>query len=73
MKIVRNPDEAKAKEISEAVKANGGYCPCRIVKNEDTKCMCKEFREQKFPGLCHCGLFGKIEDGHTPMDLMQVD
>lgn len=73
MKIVRNPDEAKAKEISAAVKANDGYCPCKIVKNEDTKCMCKEFREQETTGLCHCGLFGKIKDGSTPMDLMQVD
>jgi hypothetical protein len=22
--------------------------------------MCKEFREQKEPGLCHCGLYQKI-------------
>ena len=73
MKIVRNPDANKAKEISDAVKANDGYCPCRLTKTEDTKCMCKEFREQDHTGLCHCGLFGKIKDGGSPFDLMMVD
>ena len=36
--------------IGELVKANDGYCPCAVLKNEDTKCQCKEFREQKEPG-----------------------
>lgn len=49
--------------IGELVKANDGYCPCAVLKNEDTKCQCKEFREQKEPGKCHCGLFEKVEDG----------
>ena len=35
------------------------YCPCRLTKSEDTKCPCKEFREQTEPGECHCGLFVK--------------
>ena len=43
-----------------AVEANGGYCPCMVEKNEDTKCMCKEFREQTELGKCHCGRFEKI-------------
>lgn len=41
------------------VAENGGYCPCAIDKNADTKCMCKEFREQKTLGVCHCGLYRK--------------
>ena len=48
--------------IKELVKQNGGYCPCAIEKNEDTKCMCKDFREQETHGLCHCGLYIKEVD-----------
>lgn len=47
------------KSIRELVVANDGYCPCTVVKNDDTKCMCKEFKEQK-SGLCHCGRFEKV-------------
>ena len=49
------------KSVRELVAANNGYCPCTVVKNEDTKCMCKEFKEQK-SGLCHCGRFEKLEN-----------
>lgn len=42
------------------VEANDGYCPCMIEKNEDTKCMCKEFRDLNEPGECHCGRFVKV-------------
>ena len=59
MKIVLNPDAAVVKEIRDGLKRTGGYCPCRIVKSEDTKCMCKEFREQTEEGECHCGLYIK--------------
>ena len=57
MRIRRLPN---TDDILEAVKANDGYCPCRRVKNEDTKCMCKEFREGGL-GECHCGLYEKTE------------
>lgn len=46
--------------IQKAVKENDGYCPCRAVKTEDTRCMCKDFRDQidaAIPGKCHCGLY----------------
>jgi ferredoxin-thioredoxin reductase catalytic subunit len=49
------------KQITEKVIENGGYCPCAIIKNEDTKCICKEFREQNSEGECHCGRFVKVE------------
>ena len=49
----------KVKEILSAVSANEGYCPCRLEKTPDTKCMCKEFREQE-SGVCHCGLYEKV-------------
>jgi hypothetical protein len=47
--------------IKELVEENGGFCPCAIVKNEDTRCPCKDFREQRMPGKCHCGRYEKIE------------
>ena len=63
MKVTTNPDKEYVKEIREKLKANNGYCPCRIRKTEDTKCMCKEFREQikdeNFEGYCHCMLYYK--------------
>lgn len=58
MQIRKNTDIELVNEILVALKENGGYCPCRSEKTEDTKCMCKEFREQE-KGQCHCGLFVK--------------
>ena len=46
--------------VGDLVKANNGYCPCAVIKNEDTKCICKEFREQTEPGLCNCGRYEKV-------------
>lgn len=57
-KIVLNPDKGKVDEIRALIKENDGYCPCKLVKVDDTKCMCKEFREQS-EGMCHCGLYIK--------------
>jgi hypothetical protein len=47
-------------QIREAVKASDGYCPCAIEHTPDTKCPCKDFREQTEPGECHCGRFEKV-------------
>ena len=49
--------------VREGLKKKGGYCPCRLEKTEDMKCMCKEFRDQiadpEFEGYCHCMLYYK--------------
>lgn len=58
-KIILNDDKDLVEDIKQRLKSNEGYCPCRISKTIDTKCMCKEFREQK-EGECHCGLYKKI-------------
>ena len=58
-KIILNDDKDLVEEIRKRLKENDGYCPCRIYKTIDTKCMCKEFREAK-EGECHCGLYQKI-------------
>ena len=57
--IKLNHNAEKVKEVREAIAKNNGYCPCKIIKNADTKCMCKEFREQD-TGYCHCELYYKI-------------
>lgn len=63
MKIRLNEDKAVVQTVVEGLKAKGGYCPCRVGKNPEFKCMCQEFRSQikdpSFEGLCHCGLFYK--------------
>ena len=46
--------------VAKLVKKNAGYCPCMLHHTVDTKCMCKQFREQTHPGLCHCGRFEKV-------------
>lgn len=62
-KIRLNEDEEIVRTVKEGLKTRGGYCPCRREMNEDTKCMCKEFREQiadpEFEGYCHCMLYYK--------------
>lgn len=61
MAIKQNPDKEYANEVRKKLKENGGYCPCRLKKTPDTKCMCKEFREME-EGMCHCGLYIKEGD-----------
>lgn len=63
MKIRLNDNEDLVKTVKEGLAARGGYCPCRMEMSEDTKCMCREFREQikdpNFEGYCHCLLYYK--------------
>ena len=57
MKIIFNPDEKIVSAIRDGLKRKDGYCPCRIYRTEDYKCMCREFKEQiadpDFEGYCH--------------------
>ena len=68
MKIKTNPawTDDEVQEFRASVKANEGYCPCRLTKTPETKCMCKEFRDQiadpNFEGYCHCLLYYKSKD-----------
>lgn len=59
IKTVENREQVE--DIRRRLKDNNGYCPCATKKTEDTKCMCKAFREQE-EGECHCGLYVKIKD-----------
>ena len=60
MRIILNPDNELVEEINKKLKENNGYCPCRLEKIEDNKCMCKEFRDME-EGTCHCGLYIKTK------------
>ena len=63
MKIRYNEDTELVNVIKEGLKASGGYCPCKLGRTEDNKCMCREFKEQvadpDFEGYCHCMLYYK--------------
>ena len=60
MAIRLNEDKELVAQIREGLRRRGGYCPCRLEKTEDNKCICKEFREQmkdpNFEGYCHAVL-----------------
>jgi ferredoxin-thioredoxin reductase catalytic subunit len=60
MKVTVSPNAELVAEIRAKIKENNGHCACVVNFNNDTKCMCKEFREQISrgeEGECHCGLY----------------
>ena len=63
MAVRLNEDQEMVKIVRDGLKRTGGYCPCRLERSEDNKCICKEFREQiadpDFKGYCHCLLYYK--------------
>lgn len=64
MKIKQYADPEFAAEIRAAIKEAQGHCPCvlEVFRNEDTQCMCKEFREAPIGAICTCGLYMKTID-----------
>ena len=66
MAVRLNEDAALVARIKEGLQKRDGYCPCRLQKTEDNKCMCREFREQiadpNFEGYCHCLLYYKSKE-----------
>lgn len=63
MYLELNKDKEVVKTIVEGLRMKGGYCPCRVGKKPEFKCMCQEFRAQiadeSYEGYCHCRLFYK--------------
>lgn len=61
--ITLNPNKELVAKIKDGLKKKDGYCPCRLERTPENKCMCKEFREQikdhNFTGYCHCMLYYK--------------
>ncbi|MCD7872256.1 MAG: ferredoxin thioredoxin reductase catalytic beta chain [Clostridiales bacterium] len=66
MAVNLNLDKNMVDKIKKGLKRTGGYCPCRIKRTEEYKCMCEEFRNQikdpDFEGFCHCMLYYKSKD-----------
>lgn len=65
MKVNLNPDADFVKDIKKQMKKNNGYCTSALFKDKDTKCMCKEFRDQikrGETGMCQCGLYIAVEE-----------
>lgn len=62
-RIRLNDDKEVVERIKEGLRIKDGYCPCRLQRTEENKCMCREFREQiadpDFEGYCHCMLYYK--------------
>ena len=63
MAIRLNEDREMVQAIREGLKRTGGYCPCRLERTEENKCICEEFKRQMtdpdFKGYCHCMLYYK--------------
>ena len=62
-RIRLNEDPQVVKTVREGLAATGGYCPCRVERTEEYKCICQELRKQiadpDFEGYCHCMLYYK--------------
>ena len=66
MAVRLNENKEIVAKIKEGLKKKDGYCPCRLEKAEQYKCICEEFKNQiadpNFEGYCHCMLYYKSKD-----------
>ena len=66
MAVRLNDNKEIVNEIREGLKHTGGYFPCRVERSDETKCICREFKEQiadpDFEGYCHCMLYYKSKE-----------
>lgn len=61
MKVEVTQDEELAQLVRQKLVENEGYCPCKLLKIPENKCMCQDFINQTELGSCHCGLYIKKE------------
>ena len=66
MSVRLNEDKKLVEMLKEGLRKKDGYCPCRLEKIEENKCICKEFREQiadpDFECFFHCKFYYKSKD-----------
>lgn len=66
MSVRLNENKELVAKIKEGLKIKDGYCPCRLQKLPEYKCICEEFKEQiadpEFEGYCHCKLYYKSKE-----------
>ena len=62
-KVRLNDNAEIVRTVKEGLKRTGGYCPCRMERTAEFKCMCEEFKQQiadpDYEGYCHCFLYYK--------------
>ena len=63
MKVRFNENTDIVEMVKKGLERTGGFCPCRLERTEENKCMCEEFKAQiadpDFEGFCHCMLYYK--------------
>ena len=66
MAVKLNEDKSVVERIKKGLKEKDGFCPCKLGKLPENKCMCEEFKAQikdpEFEGYCHCMLYYKTKD-----------
>ena len=66
MSVRLNENKELVAKIKEGLKIKDGYCPCRLQKLPEYKCICEEFKKQiadpEFEGYCHCKLYYKSKE-----------
>lgn len=66
MAVRLNENKDIVDTIRQGLKEKDGYCPCKLGKLPENKCMCEEFKSQiadpNFEGYCHCRLYYKSKD-----------
>ena len=66
MAVKLNENKDIVDTVRQGLKEKGGYCPCKVGKLPENKCMCEEFKSQiadpNFEGYCHCMLYYKSKD-----------
>ena len=63
-KIVLNDDIELVAEVNRQLQETRGYCPCALIWDDNTKCICKSFRESLAKGEeaeCACGKYRIIK------------
>ena len=66
MRVSLNTNKEVVEMIRKGLKERDGYCPCKLEKIPENKCICQEFSKQmedpNFEGYCHCMLYYKSKN-----------
>lgn len=61
MRIEQIKNKQQVAIIRQKIRQNDGYCPCKLIKDDTTRCPCESFRNGPLGG-CECGLYIKTEE-----------
>ena len=63
-KIVLSDDLALVAEVNRQLQETKGYCPCALIWDDSTKCICSSFKEslaKEEEIECNCGKYKIIK------------